>query len=242
MHFGLLGKSLGHSFSKAYFQEKFEQLRLPYDYSNCELASIDAFPKLLAAKEWAGFNVTIPYKEDILSFVDEVSPEVLSIGAANVIKVHKQKLWAYNTDHIGFRKDLEDFLKNEKPEKALVLGSGGASKAIIYALAQMQIETQLVGRVEGLDKWNYQKASQHLQDFSLVINCSPIGTFPNIEEKPPLLLPNTMKGHFVYDLIYNPAETQFLKDAREKGAQTRNGRQMLVYQAEASWDIWTKAD
>ena len=242
MHFGLVGKSLGHSFSKAYFQEKFKQLRLPYDYSNCELASIEAFPKLLAEKEWAGFNVTIPYKEDILSFVDEVSPDVLNIGAANVIKVHNQKLWAYNTDHLGFRLDLQDFLAHEKPQKALVLGSGGASKAVVYALGQMGIETQLVGRNALSDKWDYQKASSHLKDFPLIINCSPLGTFPDINKKPPLLLPDTMKGHFVYDLIYNPAETLFLKDAREKGAQTRNGRQMLVYQAEASWDIWTKSD
>lgn len=240
MHFGLIGRSLGHSFSKAYFQEKFKHLALPYSYSNCELRSIEDFPQLLKQKEWAGFNVTIPFKEEILPFIHELSPEVLSIGAANVITVHNQKLWAHNTDHIGFRKDLVDFLKNEKPEKALVLGSGGASKAIIYALAQMQIETQLVGRVESLDKWDYQKASQHLQEFPLVINCSPLGTFPNIEEKPALLFPNHLKGHFFYDLIYNPVETQFLKEARVKGAKTRNGQQMLVYQAEASWAIWTK--
>ena len=240
MHFGLIGKSLSHSFSKDYFRGKFKAANLDHDYVNCELENITEFPALLRTKEWRGFNVTIPYKEQILKYVDVLSPAVQSIGAANVIAIHQQKLHAYNTDFLGFRQDLLKFLSAERPEKALVLGSGGASKAIVYALQQMGITPQLVGREANSFKWDYQKASANLAHFPLVINCSPVGTAPNIGEMPPLVLPSNLNGHFFYDLIYNPGETLLLNQARQAGAKTRNGKRMLILQAEASWDIWTK--
>jgi len=240
MQFGLIGKSLSHSFSKAYFSKKFNAANLPHHYRNCELSSIAEFPSLLKQQEWAGFNVTIPYKEQILPYLDFLSPEVKSIGAANVIAVHQQKLYGYNTDYLGFRQDLQEFLSTERLQKALVLGSGGASKAVLYALQQMNISAQLVGRVSHSDKWNYEQASPALSEFPLVINCSPTGTFPGIDAMPALQLTDNLSGHFFYDLIYNPAETLFLKEARLRGAKTRNGQRMLILQAEASWDIWTK--
>lgn len=240
MHFGLIGKSLNHSFSKDYFTEKFREAKLNHDYQNCELESISEFPALLAQKDWRGFNVTIPYKEQILKYVDVLSPAVQSIGAANVIAIHQQKLHAYNTDYLGFRQDLQEFLSTERPQKALILGSGGASKAVVYALQQMGIESQLVGRITHSNKWDYQQASQQLAHFPLVINCSPAGTAPNLEDMPPLKLLADLSGHYFYDLIYNPAETRLLKEARLAGAKTCNGKLMLILQAEASWDIWTK--
>lgn len=240
MHFGLIGKSLIHSFSKNYFTDKFREAKLSHDYENCELESISEVPALLAQKDWRGFNVTIPYKEQILDYLDVLSPAVQSIGAANVILIHQQKLHAYNTDYLGFRKDLQEFLSAERPHKALVLGSGGASKAVVYALQQMGIDPQLVGRKANAHKWDYQQASRELAHFPLVINCSPLGTAPNLEVMPPLKLHGDLSGHFFYDLIYNPAETRLLKEARLAGAKTRNGKQMLILQAEASWDIWSK--
>tara|TARA_R110002050_G_scaffold150158_4_gene276804 strand:- start:515 stop:1240 length:726 start_codon:yes stop_codon:yes gene_type:complete len=240
MHFGLIGKSIDYSFSKAYFTEKFKQAKLDHSYENCDLEQITQFPALLESKEWTGFNVTIPYKEKILPFVHHLSPEVQSIGAANVIAVRKQKLYAYNTDFLGFRQDLLKFLSAERPEKALILGSGGASKAVIYALQQIGMETQVVGRTATLDKWNYEQASARLADFQLVVNSSPVGTFPHVNDMPALRLSDDLKGKFFYDLIYNPKETRLLKEARLRGAQTRNGQGMLILQAEASWDIWTK--
>lgn len=240
MHFGLIGKSIDYSFSKAYFTEKFKQAKLDHSYVNCDLEQITQFPDLLESKEWTGFNVTIPYKEQILPFVHHLSPEVQSIGAANVIAVCKQKLYAYNTDYLGFRQDLLEFLSAERPEKALILGSGGASKAVIYALQQMSIKTQIVGRTALASKWNYEQASARLADFQLVVNCSPLGTFPHTNDMPALKLSDDLKGKFFYDLIYNPSETRLLKEARLRGAHTRNGQGMLILQAEASWDIWTK--
>ncbi len=240
MHFGLIGKSLKHSFSKSYFADKFRDANLPHNYHNCELESIEKFPTLLSLKEWSGFNVTIPYKEQVLNYVDVLSPAVKSIGAANVISIHQQKLYAYNTDYLGFRQDLQDFLSAERPQKALVLGSGGASKAIVYALQQMGMEVQIVGRKATAHKWDYHKASTNLKHFPLVVNCSPVGTSPDVKSMPPLSLPSNLEGHFFYDLIYNPAETLLLKKARLAGAKTRNGQQMLILQAEASYAIWTK--
>ena len=240
MRFGLIGKSIDYSFSKAYFTEKFKQAKLDHSYVNCDLEQITQFPALLESTEWTGFNVTIPYKEQILPFVHHLSPEVQSIGAANVIAVRKQKLYAYNTDYLGFRQDLLELLSAERPEKALILGSGGASKAVIYALQQMGIKTQIVGRTALEGKWNYEQASGRLADFQLVVNCSPLGTFPHVNDMPALKLSDDLKGKFFYDLIYNPSETRLLKEARLRGAHTRNGQGMLILQAEASWDIWTK--
>jgi len=240
MHFGLIGKSLSHSFSKVYFTKKFREANLSHDYVNCELESIAELPSLLAQKDWRGFNVTIPYKEQILNYVDVLSPAVQSIGAANVILIHQQKRHAYNTDYLGFRQDLQDFLSAARPQKALILGSGGASKAVVYALQQMGIETQLVGRNANANKWDYHQASEQLAHFPLVINCSPLGTSPNVTEMPALKLLGDLSGHFFYDLIYNPSETRLLKEASLAGAKTRNGQQMLILQAEASWKIWTK--
>lgn len=240
MHFGLIGKSLVHSFSKAYFSEKFSNLNQDHHYWNCELESIKDFPDLLRHRLWTGFNVTIPYKESIIPYLDHLSEEAQRIGAVNTIHLREGKLIGFNTDFLGFKSDLIDFLSGESPKRALVLGSGGAAKAVLFALGQMDIQAQLVGREAVNSKWDYQQASAQLAHFRLVINCSPLGTFPLVEEKPDLELKGDLSQHFFYDLIYNPAETRFLSEAKALGAKTRNGQQMLVNQAEAAWDIWTK--
>jgi len=239
MRFGLIGKSLKHSFSASYFQDKFLKLGLTqHQYLNCELAEIKEINDLWSSQEWHGFNVTIPYKESIIPFLAGLSADAKAIGAVNTLLPKGDAWWGFNTDHIGFRKAIEGKWPNRKFTRALVLGTGGASKAVVYALEQMGTEVQLVSRTHNQQAISYSEAQKRLHHFQLIINTSPIGTSPNIEDCPALIPQGELSAYCFMDLIYNPEETKWLQLARQSGAEILNGYSMLIHQAEAAWEIW----
>lgn len=240
--FGLIGYPLGHSFSKQYFTEKFEKEGLTdCFFESFPIPTIAEFPDLLAANpQLKGLGVTIPYKEQVLQFVDELTDEVKEIGATNSIKITGGKLVAYNTDIIGFK---ESFCKLLKPNhtKALILGSGGASKAVQYVLNKLGIDFLVVTRKSLSDEFSihYDDIDQKIiTAYTIIINCTPVGMSPNEKEAPPIPYHLLSAQHYLYDLVYKPAKTLFLKKGEEKGAITQNGYEMLLLQAEASWKIW----
>lgn len=235
--YGLIGRNISYSFSRKYFLNKFiEDVLIDHDYRNFDIQEIEDFEDLLTLNHLAGFNVTIPYKQAILPYLDEVNKKAAKIGAVNTIKITKKgKLIGYNTDEYGFRKSLKPLLK-EKHKNALILGTGGASKAVAYALKKLDIKHQFVSR-NGL--LNYDNLTEEIIERHLIIiNCTPLGTFPKIEAHPQIPYNGIGKDHILYDLIYNPEETTFLKKGKERGATTCNGYQMLVLQAEKAWEIW----
>jgi len=240
--FGLIGFPLGHSFSKKYFTEKFEKEGL----SNCEfelfeIPSIVGLKKVISENPTVeGLCVTIPYKLEVMPFLDEISPSAKQIGAVNCIQFKENKLIGYNTDFIGFRDSLAGWLEEERP-KALILGTGGASKAVAAALDDLGIEFQFVSRSGKANAITYKELSQRpeiMNDHQLIINSTPLGTFPEIESMPPIPLDQISKDHLYYDLVYNPAETAMMKTVTEKGGRAKNGMEMLIGQAEAAWKIW----
>ena len=246
--FGLIGQSLKHSFSQQYFTDYFEREKLPHSYSNYEMENVDGLSELIHQEQFSGLNVTIPFKEDVIPLLDEINSAAKEIGAVNVIKADDGKLIGYNTDYIGFReslalrlrsanaKDTERSRSVKKPLKALVLGSGGASKAIKYSLDQLDIKHQTVSRSGSLNyaSLNIELISQN----RLIINCTPLGTFPNVDAKPDIPYQGIGVNHILYDLVYNPAETAFLKEGKARGAFIQNGAEMLRIQAKESWKIW----
>ena len=239
-HFGLIGKSLKHSFSKQYFTDFFEKGNLPHSYSNFEMENIDGLRKLIQREQVSGLNVTIPFKENVLCLLDEIDPISKEIGAANVIKVEGDKLVGFNTDVIGFWNSLSSAISDKKV-KALVLGTGGASKAIKFALKMNDIDFLQVSRTHFESTINYEALTQELiAEYQLIINSTPLGTYPDIESKPDIPYAGIESGHILFDLVYNPAETAFLKEGKAKGAITRNGMEMLRIQAEESWMVWNK--
>lgn len=242
--YGLIGYPLGHSFSKNYFNEKFSNEMIDAEYINFEIPSIDNFYAVVESNpELKGLNVTIPYKEKVMSFLDYISPEARAIGAVNVIKVEHTakkgtKLSGYNSDVIGFTKSIAPMITRIH-KKALVLGTGGASKAIIYGLKSLGLETQLVSRYKREGTIQYEDITpEMIKEYNVIVNCTPCGMYPHTEECP--LLPyEAMDSHTIlYDLIYNPDETLFMKRGAEYGAQTKNGLEMLLLQAFASWEFW----
>lgn len=239
MQLGLIGRSLSHSFSRQYFQQKFEREELEgYSYSNFELAAITDFPGLLDQQPGLeGLNVTIPYKEAILPYLDSISPEAREIGAVNTIRIREGRLEGFNTDAYGFRESLKPLLKASMKE-ALVLGSGGASRAVVYALRQLGVKPLGVSRHPSVKQIDYGQASGLLHRVKLVINTTPVGTFPEIHEMPPLSLSRVLENYLFYDLIYNPGESRFLREAKQRGASIKNGHEMLILQAERAWAIW----
>mgnify|MGYP006286004803 CR=1 FL=1 len=239
MELGLIGRSLGHSFSRAFFNNKFEQEGLSgYHYRNFELARINEFPALLQKHpQLAGLNVTIPYKSQIIPLLDVISEEALEIEAVNVIRIRNGSTTGFNTDHSGFRESLMPLLRGIE-DQALILGSGGAARAVVYALKSLGIKSQVVSRKPTSDQMSYRDAGIQLAEFPLVVNCTPLGTYPEQEQMPPLPLDNVSENHLFYDLIYNPAKTRWLKQAEKRGARAKNGYEMLVRQAEAAWRIW----
>lgn len=249
---GLIGYPLGHSFSKAYFQNKFETANLSkfYTYENFPLESEAALVTFIqtTAPQLLGFNVTIPYKQTILKYLDGISNDAKAIGAVNTVKINRQgKLIGFNTDAIGFSQHLEDLLRNNnnnQPLNALILGNGGASKAIQYALKEKKIAFKLVGRTlnDNIDFTFEQLNNTILKEHLLLINCTPLGTYPQIEAKPNIPYQYLTPAHILYDLVYNPAETAFLKEGIAKKTKTHNGSTMLVNQAEHAWNIWTNLD
>ena len=240
--YGLVGFPLSHSFSKKYFTEKFVELGLSqtHQYELFEMEDIKELKSLISKNdELVGINVTIPYKVDVMQFLTEIDPAAKRIGAVNVIKVaENKKLIGYNSDYFGFRKSLEEFLGNAKGIKALVMGNGGAAKAVCVALEDMEIPFELVSRRASENTINYRKANELLSEYKLIINCTPLGTYPNVASFPDLDYETFTSNHFCFDLVYNPSETQFLQKAKANGAKTKNGYDMLVYQAEKSWEIW----
>ncbi|WP_310992317.1 shikimate dehydrogenase family protein [Aequorivita marina] len=240
LKYGLVGKNISYSFSKAYFTEKFKNEGLPHSYENFDLPSINAFPQVIAETEQLkGLNVTIPYKEAVLEFLDELDVDAAAIGAVNTIKITKNnKLKGYNTDHYGFQKSLEPFLPLQK-KSALILGTGGASKAIAFALKCLGFTYTFVSRKARPGVITYSSLDEKtIKQHFLIVNCTPLGTFPNIADCPPLPYSYLTADHLLYDLIYNPSETTFLKHGKLQEAQTVNGLEMLKMQAERAWQIW----
>ncbi|MDT0559500.1 shikimate dehydrogenase [Ichthyenterobacterium sp. W332] len=238
---GLLGKNISYSFSRAYFAEKFELENLPFVYENYDLKSLKKFDKVLKKETLLkGLNVTIPYKEDIIPYLDKISKTAKKIGAVNTIKFTKSgKLKGYNTDWYGFKKSLKPYLKTAH-KKALILGTGGASKAIAFALKDLNISYSFVSR-ESSKNTDYTYADLNetiIKTHHIIINCTPLGTHPNINSCPDIPYDYLTKDHLIYDLIYNPEQTKFLQCAELKGATTINGLKMLELQAERSWKIW----
>lgn len=237
--FGLLGKDIGYSFSRNYFSNKFAAENLQYEYVNFDLENLSTLKSLLKRKDISGMNVTIPYKQEVIPFLDGLDPVAKAIGAVNTIVFKDDKRLGYNTDHIGFQKTLLNHLKPNH-DKALVLGTGGASKAVCYVLEQLEIQTLKVSRNEGQDRKAYhQLTAKDYKEYTLLINCTPLGTHPNTDAYPPIDYRHINAEHLLYDLIYNPEVTAFMQMGKDKGAIALNGYQMLVEQAEASWSLWT---
>lgn len=243
--FGLIGFPLTHSFSKKYFTEKFERTGLSSTHSY-ELFEMEDYNELLPLirnnPELRGINVTIPHKQNVIPFLDFVDPSATRIGAVNVIKVREDgHLSGYNSDYFGFRKSLEEFIPGlNNGFKALVLGFGGAAKAVVVALEDLGIDYKIVSRKSSETSISYEEAKGLINEYHLVINCSPVGTYPNIDLCPDVNYEALTPGHYLYDLVYNPEETLFMKKGLEKEAKVINGYQMLVYQAEKAWEIWNQ--
>jgi shikimate dehydrogenase len=239
--FGLIGKNIEYSFSRTYFKEKFEKEGLKHTYQNFDLNSIETFSDLIkSTSDLGGLNVTIPYKEAIIPFLDKLNKKAKHIGAVNTIKISKKgNLIGYNTDYYGFIKSIKPYLKPHH-KRALILGTGGASKAIAYSLKKLRIEFHYVSRTKSVsDSYTYDELTDSIiSSYSLIINCTPLGTHPNTNECPNIPYDAITKEHLLFDLIYNPEETKFLTIGKLKGAIICNGLKMLELQAEKAWDIW----
>ena len=241
--FGLLGRNISYSFSKGYFTEKFSKEHFEgCTYENFDIQEINAFTELKEKNtDLNGLNVTIPYKEAVIPFLDKLSKNAAQIGAVNTIKFSKRgKLKGYNTDYYGFKKSLEPLLEPHH-KKALILGTGGASKGVAFALDQLDITYTFVSREAKENCIDYSLINATTFDnYQIIINCTPVGTSPNVDLFPLIPYEFFTEKHIAYDLIYNPAETQFLSKAKAQGAQIKNGLDMLIFQAEKAWKIWNK--
>ena len=244
--FGLIGRKLGHSFSKRYFSSKFEKEEIrESSYENFELSSIGEIQSVFSTPHLKGFNVTIPYKEEIIPYLDGLDASAKEIGAVNTVKRIDGKWIGYNTDWLGCKRSLVEFLDKESTNSnvsALVLGTGGAAKAVWFALDQLGIPFRKVSRStqSDTDILHYEDIQlEGIVEHRLIINTTPLGMHPNTEAKPQLEYSGFTQDHFAFDLIYNPAQTEFMLSAALYGAKVENGYKMLVYQAEAAWDIWT---
>jgi shikimate dehydrogenase len=242
--YGLIGYPLGHSFSISYFNQKFADEGINAKYENYEIASIDELTEILdSTPELRGLNVTIPYKEKVIPFLDSISPEARAIGAVNVIRVTHEKnktiLKGFNSDVIGFTQSIEPMIDKKWHKKALILGTGGASKAICYGLKSLGIEPVFVSRYERPDTIQYEKVTPEVvKEYNVIVNCTPLGMYPNTDVCPKLPY-EAMDNHTIlYDLIYNPDQTLFMRKGAEYGAEVKNGLEMLLLQAFASWEFW----
>lgn len=243
--YGLLGFPLGHSFSKGYFTEKFQKEGIDAEYLNFEIPSVDEVQRILTENpELRGLNVTIPHKQQIIPLLQELSDEARAIGAVNVVRVsHTAEgvhLKGFNSDVIGFCRSLEPLLKPHHTQ-ALILGcTGGASKAIRYGLeSKLGLQVLGVSRKPGEGSITYADITPELlQDYTVIVNCTPSGMFPHVDECPSLPYEALGHRHLLYDLVYNPDQTLFLKKGAAQGAQTKNGLEMLILQAIASWEFW----
>ncbi|NLV52119.1 MAG: shikimate dehydrogenase [Bacteroidales bacterium] len=243
--YGLVGFPLGHSFSQKFFSEKFEQDKTDAQYINFEIPSIEDFAKVINNNpELKGLNVTIPYKQAVMTYLNEVSTEAKAIGAVNVVKVMRASdgtpfLKGYNSDVIGFVDSIRPLLKPHH-KKALILGTGGASKAIYYGLTEkLGLDTLFVSRKSKPGIITYEEiTAETLKEYEVIVNCSPVGMFPHVDECPALPYEAMNEKNLLYDLVYNPNETLFMKKGAEQGAVVKNGLEMLIAQAIASWNFW----
>jgi shikimate dehydrogenase len=242
--FGLIGNPLKHSFSRSFFNDKFSAEHIDAEYVNFEIPDINELKNIIKTHpQLEGLNVTIPYKEKVIPFLDHLSEDAQLIGAVNVIKIEKVKgktrLTGYNSDIIGFKQSLEQWLKPHH-HRALVLGTGGAAKAIFWGLKQLGLIPVYVSRTKSAPTvLSYDEVDADiLETHTVIVNCTPLGMFPNTEECPPLPYELLGKEHLLYDLLYNPDETLFMKKGKERGATVINGLEMLLLQAFASWNFW----
>ncbi len=240
LHFGLVGKKLGHSFSQKWFEKRFNELQLTEcSYSNIELETIDNV--IDNTSHLKGFNVTIPYKNQILPYLDELSSESEAIGAVNcVVRNNDNKLIGYNTDYYGFMESLRPLLTNRNITQALVLGaSGGAARAVLYTLNKLNINTIKVSRTTTDGMMTYEQLTENIiRDCQLIVNCTPAGMFPDVHNAPHINYEHIGNQHILYDLVYNPPLTEFLNRGRKRGATVKNGLEMLHIQAELSWELF----
>jgi shikimate dehydrogenase len=237
--FGLIGKTLSYSFSKDYFQRKFAELNTQDSYENFELGHIEEIKQLLSDESLSGLNVTIPYKEAVIPFLDKLDPIAKEIGSVNTIAFIDGQTVGYNTDIIGFENSLKPFLEHGM-DRALILGTGGASKAVAYVLKKIGLDILLVSRSPSNEnEIAYEDCNANAVKWHrLIVNTTPVGTSPNITQAPAIDYDGIAENHLLYDLIYNPAKTQFLAEGEERGASIQNGLSMLKIQAEKSWEIW----
>lgn len=237
--YGLLGRNISYSFSKRYFTEKFQKEGIAAQYLNFDIPDLAAFSEILEANpDLKGLNVTIPYKESIIPYLDDLTPMAREIGAVNTIEFSSEGLIGHNTDYYGFKESIRPFLEAQH-QHALILGTGGASKAVQYALETLNIKTLKVSRTKAHNQITYDEIDTDiLKKYLVIVNCTPLGTHPDVLRIPPIPISQLNNYHMVYDLIYNPAETALMQQAAEKGAQVSNGYQMLLLQAEEAWKIW----
>jgi len=238
--YGLVGQGISFSFSKFFFNTKFEKENIPDSYENYDVDCIEKLLDIIKDNpDLKGLNITIPFKENVIPLLDKVDKEAKQIGAVNTIKISRDgRLIGYNTDHYGFAKTLSDLLPI-KENTALILGTGGASKAIAYVLEAMGYKYSLVSRTKTEGNFTYQELNREIiSEHYLIVNCTPKGTFPNVHEYPNIPYQFITKDHILFDLVYNPRETEFLKLGYAKGAKVTNGLKMLEYQAKKSWSIW----
>ena len=244
--YGLVGYPLGHSFSAGYFADKFAREGIEATYENFELSDISQFSSLIAERpELRGVNVTIPHKQAVIPLLDELSDEAREIGAVNVVRISRLadgtvRTMGYNSDVIGFVDSLRPLLLPHH-RRALVLGSGGASKAVVFGLQKLGIVPIYVSRTKATDRLTYAELTPEvLATHHVIVNCSPVGMFPHVDEAPSLPYHLLTPNHLCYDLVYNPLETAFMRKASEQGAVVKNGLEMLHLQAEAAWEMWQR--
>ena len=238
--FGLVGKGIGYSFSKTYFQKKFIENKIftNYNYKNFDIENISEIEEIFEIKNLAGLNITIPYKEKVIPYLNELTDTAQQIGAVNTVVFKNKKALGDNTDIVGFENALKLFIGTSS-KKALVLGSGGASKAVKFVLKKNKIDLITVSRNPKKNEMNYDDINQKMiNNYPLIINCTPLGTKPKIEEAPNIPYNYIGPENYLFDLIYNPIQTKFMRIGLEKGAKVCNGYHMLIQQAEASWKLW----
>ena len=245
--YGLIGYPLGHSFSKNFFNEKFRSENIDAEYVNFEIPTIEEFPKIInSTPNLAGINVTIPYKEKVISYLDELDKDAAAIGAVNVIKLvrnskNKIKLVGYNSDAIGFTRSIEPLLE-PCHQKALILGTGGSSKAVDCGLKHLGLQTLFVSRSRHNDNTvTYTELTPEIMDeYKVIVNCTPVGMYPQADVCPDIPYDCLTSQHLLYDLLYNPDTTLFMKKGEDRGATVKNGLEMLLLQAFSAWDIWNQ--
>lgn len=244
--YGLVGYPLKHSFSIGYFNEKFSSEKIEAEYINFEIPDINNFPEIIEENpNLHGLNVTIPYKEKVIPYLDELDKQTAAIGAVNVIKIirnkgGKPKLIGYNSDIIGFTQSIQPLLQSHH-KKALILGTGGASKAVFHGLKNLGIEAKFVSRTARFGMLTYEELNAEIiKEYTVIVNCTPVGMYPKVDACPDIPYEAITSEHLLYDLLYNPNITLFMKKGEAKGAVTKNGLEMLLLQAFAAWEIWQK--